>query len=125
MAGGKTGSLSKPAFLYPMGAVGVLAIGFFIYYFAFTSKQETSLNQRALRALSDVADGFHNRVLNLATVVGQAGKKQDQYDDPKNKPPDFDRVSFKNYLKRQAPDLVPDEHKLTTTQCEPKDTKIE
>jgi hypothetical protein len=114
MPAGKVGAFSKPAFLYPMGAIGVLAVVFFVYYFAVTARQEASLNRRSLRALAAVADGFHNRVLNLATVVGQAGKN-------KNEP---NTVSFETYLKEQSPDLVAGNPK-ETRRCEPRETTIE
>jgi hypothetical protein len=84
-----------------------------------TARQETSLNQRALRALAAVADGLHNRVLNLATVVGQAGKKQNM-----QQPRPIDEASFKAYLKEQAPDLISRKPKDIKT-CIPKETTIE
>src|SRR5258708_5013583 len=64
----------SPTFIFPMAAVGLLAVAFVYYYFPARSRREASVNELAFRELGALGDLIQNRIVNYGTVLEQWAK---------------------------------------------------
>src|SRR5436190_142759 len=91
----------SPRVIFPAVSSGLILAIFLIYYFPIVSRQQASLNERALRNLSAVSDQLQNRVLTYANVLEQVSKRELKPEERADA-----QSAFKRYLAEQVPDLA-------------------